>query len=201
MVDGGKIPPQALDLEEAVLGAMMLEKNPVNDVIDVLKPESFYKTAHQRIYAAIQELFQRSEPIDILTVTAELRASGDLDIAGGPYYISQLTNRVASAANTEYHARIIAQKFIARELIRISSDTIKDAYDETKDIFELLDKAEADLFHVAEGNIRKNYDKMSNLMMEAIDAIDQSRKNVDGVSGVPTGFTDLDRGNLWFPKV
>lgn len=192
-VDGGKLQPQAVDLEEAVLGAMMLEKTPVNDVIDVLKPESFYKDAHQRIFAAIQNLFQRSEPIDILTVTAELRKSGELDMVGGPYYISQLTNRVASSANAEYHARIIAQKYIARELIRISSETIKNAYDETNDIFDLLDKAESGLFEVAEGNIRKNYDKMSNLMQEAIDQIDQARKNVDGVSGVPTGFTDLDR--------
>ncbi len=192
-IEGGKLPPQATDLEEAVLGAMMLEKSPVNDVIDILKPEAFYKDAHQRIYATIQALFQKSEPIDILTVTTALRKSGELDMVGGPYYISQLTNRVASTANAEYHARIIAQKYISRELIRISSDTIKNCYDETKDVFDLLDSAESDLFQVAEGNIRKNYEKMSNLMQSAIDQIDQARKNVDGISGVPTGFTELDR--------
>lgn len=189
----GKLPPQALDLEEAVLGALMLEKNPVNDVIDILKPESFYKDAHQRIYAAIQELFATSEPIDILTVTNKLRQKGELDIVGGAYYISKLTNRVASAANVETHARIISQKFILRELIRISSDTIKMAYDETTDVFDLLDKAEGDLFTVAEGNIRKNYDSMTSLIKQAVDEIEKAAQNKDGISGIASGFRDLDK--------
>src|SRR5690242_19374625 len=101
----GKLPPQALDLEEAVLGAMMIEKEAINEAIDILHPDSFYNESHIRIFSAIQELFQDSQPIDILTVTAKLRAKGELDLVGGPYYITQLTNRVASAANIEYHAR------------------------------------------------------------------------------------------------
>src|SRR3990172_7887779 len=121
----GKLPPQAVDLEEAVLGALMLDKDALTNVIDILQPASFYKEVHTRIFSAIQRLFQRSEPIDILTVTHELKKSGELEIVGGPYYITQLTNRVASAANAEYHARIISQKFIQRELIRISTETIK----------------------------------------------------------------------------
>ncbi|MFN3918259.1 MAG: replicative DNA helicase [Flavobacteriales bacterium] len=193
MIETGKLPPQAVDLEEAVLGALMLEKNPVNDVIDILKPESFYKDAHQRIYAAIQELFATSEPIDILTVTNKLRQKGELDIVGGPYYISKLTNRVASAANVETHARIISQKFILRELIRISSDTIKMAYDETTDVFDLLDKAEGDLFTVAEGNIRKNYDSMTSLIRQAVEEIEKAAQNKDGISGIATGFRELDK--------
>jgi replicative DNA helicase len=192
-VEGGKLPPQAQDLEEAVLGALMLEKSAVNDAIDILKPDSFYKDAHQKIYSVIQDLFQRSEPIDILTVTAELKSRGELDLVGGPYYISQLTNRIASSANTEFHARIISQKHILRELIRISSETIQMAYDETTDVFELLDKAEKDLYTVAEGNIRKNYDKMSGIIQEAIDNIEAAKNNTDGISGVPSGFADLDR--------
>ncbi len=191
--DLGKIPPQAVDLEEAVLGALMLEKEAVNDVIDILKPVSFYKDTHQKIYAAIQELFQRSEPIDILTVTAELRKRGELELVGGAYYISFLTNRVASSANIQYHARIISQKHILRELIRISSDTIRDAYEESTDVFELLDKAERDLFTVAQGNIRKDYDTMGDVLKQAIESIEAAKKNSDGVSGVPTGFTALDR--------
>ncbi len=190
---GGKLPPQAVDLEEAVLGALMLEKSPVNDVIDVLKPESFYKEAHQRIYEAIYELFGDSEAIDILTVTQKLRSKGELEIAGGPYYISQLTNRVASAAHAESHARIIAQKYILRELIGISSKVIQKAYDETTDVFELLDEAESGLFSVAEGNIRKNYDKMSTLIKQAAEEIEVAMNRDDGVSGIPTGFTALDR--------
>ena len=178
-VDGGKLPPQAIDLEEAVLGALMLEKNPVNDVIDILKPESFYKEPHQKIYGAIVDLFGASEPIDILTVTNKLRSKGELDLVGGPFYISQLTNRVASTAHAETHARIIAQKYIMRELIRISGETIRNAYDETTDVFDLLDRAESELYGVAEGNIRKNYDSMSQIMKQAIDQIEQAQNQED----------------------
>ncbi len=192
-VDGGKLPPQALDLEEAVLGAMMLEKNAVNDAIDILSTESFYKDAHQRIFESIHELFQESQPIDILTVTARLRQKGELDIVGGPFYISQLTNRVASAANVEYHARIISQKHIMRELIRISNDTIKDAYDEMSDVFDLLDKTESQLYKVTQGNLRRDYSSMSTLIQNAIENIEQNKNQADGLSGVPTGFTELDR--------
>lgn len=189
----GKIPPQALDLEEAVLGAMMLESNAVNQAIDILKADSFYKEAHQKIFDAISSLFEHAEPIDILTVTEALKKQGNLEFVGGPFYISQLTNRVASTANVEHHARIISQKFIQRELIRISNEIIHDAYQETNDVFDLLDKAENNLFQVAEGNIRKNYDKMSSVMREAIENIDAARANTDSVSGVPTGFADLDK--------
>jgi len=189
----GKIPPQATDLEEAVLGALMLEREAVNEVIDILKPESFYKESHQKIFEAIHDLFQRSEPIDILTVTAELRKKSELEIVGGAYYISFLTNRVASSANIQFHARIISQKHILRELIRISSDTIREAYEESTDVFDLLDKAERDLFTVAQGNIRKEYDTMSDVIKQAIENIEAAKKNVDGVSGVPSGFHALDR--------
>ncbi len=189
----GKLPPQALDLEEAVLGAMMLEKNAINEAIDILKPESFYKETHQKIYSAIQQLFQDSQPIDILTVTSKLRANGHLEIVGGPAYIAGLTNRIASAANIEYHARIIQQKYIQRELIMISSSTIRDAYEETSDVFDLLDRTEGGLYKITQGNVRKDYRRMYELIHEAIDEIEKAKKNIDGVSGVPSGFTDLDR--------
>jgi replicative DNA helicase len=189
----GKLPPQAVDLEEAVLGALMLEKDALTNVIDILHPDVFYKDSHRMIYSAIQRLFQKSEPIDILTVTQELKKSGELDIVGGPFTITQLTNRVASAANIEFHARIILQKHIQRELIRISSDTIKDAYEETSDIFMLLDKAEKNLFDVAQGNIKRNYQEMSSMVSEAYKQIEKARAEGSGITGVPSGFTALDR--------
>lgn len=192
-LEHGKLPPQAVDLEEAVLGALMLEKEAVNTVIDILQPKSFYKETHQRIFAVIQDLFQKSEPVDILTVTNLLKQNGELDIVGGAYFITQLTNRVASAANIEFHARIIAQKYIQRELIRISSEIITDAYDETTDVFNLLDKAESSLFSVAEGNIRKNYESMSDLIRESIAQIELAKNQESGVIGVASGFTALDR--------
>jgi len=193
LTDGGKLPPQAIDLEEAVLGAIMLEKNAVNEAIDILKPASFYKESHQRIFEAISDLFQNTEPIDILTVTKRLQKKGELDLVGGPFYITQLTNRVASAANIQYHSRIIAQKFIQRELIRIASEIIKDSYDETVDVFDILDDAEQKLFEVAEGNIRKNYEKIDSVVHQAIEELEAKHENKDGVSGVATGFMSLDR--------
>ena len=151
--EAGKLPPQAPEIEEAVIGAMLLEKNAVNDAIDILQPESFYKPAHQKIFATILELFANSESIDILSVTERLRKKGELQLVGGPGYIAQLTSRIASAAHIEYHARIISEKHILRSLIEVSSDVIKNAYDETKDVFNVLNDAEEGLFKIAEGNL------------------------------------------------
>jgi replicative DNA helicase len=189
----GRVPPQAVDLEEAILGALMLEQNALTTVIDILKPEVFYKEAHQRIYSAIHRLFAKSEPVDILTVTNELKSSGELELVGGPYFITQLTNRVASTANIEYHSRIITQKYIQRELIRISSDVIRDAFEDTTDVFELLDKAEQNLFSVSENNFRRDYDSMQSLVREAIRDIETARDHEGNLRGIPSGYTDLDR--------
>ena len=198
--DLGKLPPQAIDVEEAVLGALMLEKNALNTVIDVLRPESFYKDAHQKIFGVIHYLFHNAQPIDILTVTQQLKKNGELDIVGGPYYISQLTNRVASAANIEFHARIILQKHIQRELIRISTEIVKDAYEETTDVLSLLDKAEKNLFAIAEGNLRKQYDSMQGLISKAIKEFETAASMPEGLSGVPSGFTELDRVTAGWQK-
>ena len=189
----GKLPPQATELEEAVLGALMIEKDALTTVIDILEPESFYKEAHQKIYAAIQNLFKKSEPVDLLTVKHELKQTGELEAVGGASYISKLTLNVASAANIEFHARIISQKYIQRELIRISTHTITDAYDETSDVFDLLDAAEQELFNVAQGNIRKGFDSMPALIQAAKEQIKKAGEKGDGVNGVPSGFTELDK--------
>ncbi|MGE5382903.1 MAG: replicative DNA helicase [Omnitrophica WOR_2 bacterium] len=191
--DHGKLPPQAVDLEEAVLGAIMLEKDALASIIDIIRPEAFYKEAHQVIFAAITRLFAKTEPIDILTVTNELKFTGELEVVGGPFYIAQLTNRVASAANTEFHTRIILQKFIQRELIRISSEIIRDAYEDTTDVFTLLDKAENSLFSIAENNLRRNYVTMESLIRNAVKQIEAAKNNQGSFSGVGSGFTELDR--------
>ena len=189
----GRIPPQAVDLEEVVLGALMLEKEAVNAVIDILTPEGFYKEAHQLIFAAIKDLFTKSEPIDILTVTNHLKSTNDLDAVGGAYYISQLTNRVVSSANIEYHSRIILQKHIQRQLIQISSETIKDAYEDSADVFDLLDNAENKLFQISENNLRRNYDQMPDLVKLAIEDIEKAKNSGSQLRGVPSGYTELDR--------
>ncbi len=189
----GKVPPQAIDLEEAVLGALMLEKDALSTVIDILKPEVFYQEAHKKIFEAIQQLFQKSKPVDILTVTAEMRQQGTLEIVGGAYYITSLTNRVASAANIEYHARIISQKYIQRELIRISTEIITNAYEDTTDIFDLLDHAEKNLFDIAQNNLRRDTQKMDEIIKQSLATLEELRTKTDGLTGVPSGFTDLDR--------
>ncbi len=189
----GKLPPQSIELEEAVLGALMLEKDALNAVIDLLKPESFYRDSHQEIYRAIVDLFNNSEPVDMLTVTSQLRKVGKLELAGGAYYITELTTRVSSAANVEFHARIITENAIKRELIRIATEIHREAYEDTTDVFALLDRTEQSLFDVSEINIRKNYADMRSLMHEAITELEARKNHSDGLTGVPTGFTALDR--------
>ena len=188
----GRLPPQALDLEESVLGALMLEKEALTNIIDILKPENFYKDAHKEIYQAIIDLFNNSQPIDLLTVTNQLKKNGTLDIIGGSYFITKLTTRVNSASNIEFHSRIILEQSIKRELINISSKVQKDAYEDTIDVFDLLDQTEQSLFDVSESHIRKNYKKVQNLMKEAIDELETKKEKKDGITGVPSGFIDLD---------
>ncbi len=188
-----KLPPQAVDMEEAVLGALMIEKDALTAVADILRPESFYKESHQKIYKAIITLFGDSEPIDMLTVTAKLRSTGEIEVIGGGGYIMELTSRVNSAANIEYHARIISQAYIKRELIKISSEIQKEAFEDTTDVFRLLDKTEQALFQISETNIKKNYADMGALMRQALTELDQKKNNKDGLTGVPSGFSALDR--------
>ncbi|MBT3301156.1 MAG: replicative DNA helicase [Bacteroidetes bacterium] len=195
MVEFGKLPPQAVHIEEAVLGALMLEKDALIDVLDMLNADVFYRDEHKEIYRAIIGLFENSKPIDILTVTNELRNRGSLEQVGGAYYIAELTNRVGSSANIDYHTRILVEKFILRELIKISSDVQREAYDETTDVFDLLDKAERELYNVAQGNLKGSYTPMSTLITKSLEAIEEMSKNKDkgGLSGVPSGYFDLDR--------
>lgn len=189
----GKLPPQARDLEDAVLGALMLERNALNAVVEFLKPEHFYVDAHKEIYTAIIELFKSSEPVDMRTVVNQLRKTGKLDVVGGAYYIAELTAKVSSAANIEYHARVIIEMAIKRELIQIASQIHTDAYEDTTDVFELLDKTEQAVFEISDASLRKNYDNMRTLMAKAIQELQVLKDHKDGLTGIPSGFTALDR--------
>ena len=191
-LEKGKIPPQALDLEEVVLGAMMIDKKGVDEVIDMLSPDAFYKDAHKYIFEAIFKLFESSEPIDLLTVSSQLKKDSKLDIAGGDFYLISLTQKVSSSAHIEFHARIILQKFIQRSLIKISNEIIEDSYDETKDVFDLLDRAEARLYEVTQGNIKRSSETSQELVRQAKKKIEEI-SNKEGISGVPSGFDKLDK--------
>ena len=194
----GKVPPQAKELEEAVLGAIMLEKGAFDDVIEILKPECFYVDGHQRIFRSMQSLANKSQPIDILTVVEELRSREELDLVGGPYYVTKLTNAVVSSANIEAHSRIILQKFIQRELIRISGEIISDAYEDSTDVFDLLDQAESKIYEVTSTHLRNNYETIDSVLVKTIQRIEDLRHKNEDVSGVPSGFSSLDRVTYGF---
>jgi replicative DNA helicase len=189
----GKVPPQAKELEEAILGAIMLEKSAFDTVVEILKPECFYVDAHQRIYKAMQGLAIKSLPIDMLTVVEELKLREELEMVGGPYYVTKLTNAVVSSANIDAHSRIVLQKFIQRELIRISGEIIGDAYEDSTDVFDLLDGAEGKLFEITNNHLRKNFDDIDSVLVKTFNRIEDMRNRQDDITGVPTGFPTLDK--------
>ena len=189
----GKIQPQATQIEEVVLGALMLDKDAMAIVLDILTPDSFYKKPHGVIFEAMMHLFERSQPVDILTVHEALKKSGQLEQVGGVGFLVELTNKVASAANLEFHSRIIAQKHIQRELIRVSTSTITDAFEDTKDVFQMLDEAESNLFDITQKNLNRSYSKLGDLAVKAQKELESLSKKEIGMTGVPSGFTELDR--------
>jgi len=189
----GRRPPEARELEEAVLGALMLEKDAYSIVSDILKPQSFYEHSHELIFSAIQNLAILQRPVDMLTVQEQLKKDGHLEEAGGAYYLAQLTGKVVSTAHLEFHARIVAQKFLARELIHFTSEIQGKAFDETMDVDDLMQEAEASLFEISQRNMKKDVMQINPVINEAIELLNIAAKRKDGLSGLPTGFTGLDK--------
>lgn len=190
---GGRLAPRDTEVEEAVLGALMLEKDAYTTVCDLLKPESFYDPKNQHIYAAIQQLGASQQPIDMLTVTERLRANGTLDEVGGPVYISGLTAKVASGAHVEFHARIVAQKYLARELINFASQIEGKAFDESNDVDDLLQEAEGKLFEISQRNVKKDVTQIDPVIKQAIEQIEAAANRETGLSGLETQFHELDK--------
>jgi len=191
--DAGRLQPQAREIEEAVLGALMLEKDAYYTISEILKPESFYEKPHQMIYQAILDLAVSQRPIDMLTVTEQLRKTGDLENAGGPFYVSQLTEKVASTAHLEYHATIVAQKFLARELIRYTGVIQGKAFDETIDVEELMQEAEGELFRISQRNIKNEATQINPIIRESLNLLQIAAAQKEGISGLRSGFTGLDK--------
>jgi replicative DNA helicase len=188
----GKVPPQAKELEEAVLGAIMLEKGAFEAASEVLRPECFYLDAHQRIFRVMQALSARSVPVDLLTVVEELRSREELEMIGGAYYVTRLTNMVVSSAHIKAHCHIILQKFLQRELIRLSGEVISEAFEESADVFDLLDVTETKLFEITNNYLRKNFDEFHTVLVKTIERIEDLRKNNEDITGVTSGFPSLD---------
>ncbi|MBL7811654.1 MAG: replicative DNA helicase [Bacteroidetes bacterium] len=191
----GRVPPHTRELEEAVLGGMMLERDKVDLVIDILSEKHFYVPENQVVFRAIRKLYEDGAgAIDLLTVNNALRNSGELELIGGSYYLAQLTNRVASAANIEFHSRILTQKFVQRELIRVSGEIAVDAYNDGADSFELLDDSERKLYEIKNAGLKRNFQDINTLIARALKTLDdRSKTENDGITGVASGFTDLDR--------
>ena len=189
----GRIAPRDLEVEEAVLGALMLEKDAYTTVCDLLKPECFYDPGHQKIYEAIQQLGASQQSIDMLTVTQRLRANGELKNVGGPAAISELTARVASGAHVEFHARIVAQKYLARELINFSAQIEEKAFDESNDVDDLLQEAEGRLFEISQRNVKKDVTQIDPVIKQALEQIEAAANRESGLSGLETGFRELDK--------
>ena len=186
------VQPQAREIESAVLGALMIDKDAYAVVCEMLMPESFYDSRNQKVYRAIMELSLHESPVDVWTVTEQLARQGDLEDVGGPGYVTEISSKVASSANIEYHARIIAQKSLARQLIQFSSNIQTKAFDETIDIDDLMQEAEGSLFELGQRNMKKDYTQIDPVIKNAIDVIQKAAANKDGLTGVPTGYHKLD---------
>lgn len=191
--DYGHLQPQEPELEKVVLGALMIERDAYSLVSEILRPESFYETRHQLIYGAIRQLNIEQKPVDILTVAEQLKSTGHLEEIGGPFYITQLSGMVASSAHIEYHARIIAQKSLARELITYTSNIQTKAFDATQDVDELMQEAEGKLFELSQRNLKKDYTQIDPVINEAYNMLQKAAARSDGLSGIPSGFDGLDK--------
>ncbi len=197
----GTVPPQAVELEEAVLGALMLEKDSIISVQEFIAAEAFYKETHQIIYKAIEELSMELKPIDLYTVTEKLKLKGQLKAVGGASFLAQLTQKVGSAAHVEFHAKIIAQKYVQRELIRAATEIQKQSYDESVDVTDLIGFAEGEIFKVAEGHVKRSVQSSKDILKRTMEAIEEASKNQGTFNGVPSGFTAIDRMTLgWQPS-
>jgi replicative DNA helicase len=188
----GRVPPQAVDVEMAVLGAMMLDKGAIAKAIEILDETSFYKPAHQRIFAAMIALFEKSEPVDLITLVEELRRRGELDKIGGEYYLTELTTKVTTAANVEFHGHIVLEKALMRQLISSSSEVVGRAYSETEDALDLLDEAEQKIFQISEQRMKKSFVSMSTAVHQTMEMLESIHGKHSGVTGVPSAFTELD---------
>ncbi|MCX8481257.1 MAG: replicative DNA helicase, partial [Sediminibacterium sp.] len=196
----GKVPPQSTDIEEAILGAIMIEKGAFDTVSDFLKPECFYADSHKSIYEAFLSLNNAGKSIDILTVVEELNKTDKLKLVGGAYYISKLTNTVVSSAHIETHARIVLQKFIQRELIRISGEIIQSAYEPSTDVFDLLDETESKIFNITNHYLKKNFEDMGTAIVKAMNKIEELRNKKEDISGITSGFKSIDNVTFgWQP--
>ena len=191
--EAGKLPPQAQELEDSVLGALMIEKDAYGTVADLLRPEVFYKDQNRLVYEAIRELAAKDQPVDMLSVGEKLRSLGTLEKAGGAVYLADLTRRVASTAHLRYHAEIIAKKATARDVIALAAQIEEMGFDETQDVDELMQTAEAGIFEISQRSQKRDVTQIDPVIEEAFRRMEKAAKNTGSISGIPSGFHALDK--------
>jgi len=187
-----RVPPQSLDAEMAVLGSMMIDNECIGKVVEILEAVHFYRTAHQKIFSAALTLYEKNEPVDLITLSEELKRQKMLEEVGGAYYLTELTETVPSSANIEYHARIVLERYLMRKLIEEAAGIAKDCYEAEEDVYHILDRSEQRIFGLSEKRLRKSYQHISPIMHDAFETIERFYERKGTVTGVPTGFTKLD---------
>jgi len=187
-----RVPPQSIEAEMAVLGSVMIDNTSLGKVVDFLFPECFYRTAHQKIFSSALNLYEKNEPVDLITLTEELKRVKQFDDIGGAYYLTELTESVPSAANIEYHAHIVLEKFLLRRLIEESAEIARECYDSTDDIYDIIDRSEQKIFSLSENRLKRAFQHISPIMVEAFETIESFHKRKGVVTGIPTGFKKLD---------
>ncbi|MCA9347077.1 replicative DNA helicase [Candidatus Saccharibacteria bacterium] len=187
-----KIPPQNTDAEMSLIGAIMIDADAIVRVADSIDVSDFYDERHQRIYEAIRKLYERHRPIDILTLTNQLKDDGFLEVVGGATYLTELTNYVPTAAHAEHYAEIVADKSLRRKLIKASQDIVGIGYDEGKPIKDIIEEAEVELFQVSQRHVKQDIESIESILSTSFERLDELHKGGGGVRGIPTGFRDLD---------
>jgi len=187
-----KLPPQSVENERSVLGAMLFDAGAVNDVVELLHDTDFYSEVHRKIYRAIVALYDIRDPVDSVTVVEQLRRQGDIDDVGGAAYVTELAREVPTAANAQAYAKIIREKAVMRALITSCTEVVRRAFDETEDPDKLLDSAEQVIFEIAERKLTEQFLPLGDLVMSSMERIEDIVKNLGGITGLPTGFRDLD---------
>src|SRR5579872_4059821 len=192
MANSGNLPPQDQDAEKAIIGAILLDQDSLTSVVQLLRPEHFYKQSHGDIYAAVMDLYEKREPIDLVTLTAQLKSRGLFDKAGGAAYLAELASGVPTSANIAQYARIVRDHFLKRQLISTAAKVSQSAFDQTGDIRKILDDTEQTIFSLSQQQLRQNFLPLRDALAESFDRLDELHKKAGGLRGVPTGFADLD---------
>ena len=188
-----KVPPQNLEAEQSVLGGILLENEAISKVLETLLPDDFYRESHRKIFNSMIELFEKNEPIDLITLTNQLKSKGHLDGVGGSAYLSSLVDSIPTAANITYYARIVKEKSVLRRLITTATEIVTRGYGDEDDVWDLLDEAEKSIFQIGESQIRPSFFKMKSILQESFKTIEKLYESKEIVTGVPSGFNDIDK--------